>query len=144
MSTQRLFLISFIFVGIIILAGWGILRVQYYESAGQIFQHLSADSSKSPAVRLHRRSGRFILIDTEIFVRKNSRGRMVYNPLLLTEDRLLHLGEGGTHNNPWLAFQGLYLDYYSSFYCRRFKNCELQRFDREVQLAYEFWRENRP
>jgi len=135
--------VSLFLVGIIIFSGWGLLRIHWRQSGGHVF-YQPAQDKQNHAVRLHRREGRYILIDTEVLNRENSSGNTVFNPLLLGEEKLLRQGDGGVHDNPWLAFQGLYLDYYSSFYCRRFDRCNLGRFDREVRLAYDYWKENSP
>ncbi|MGM0380847.1 MAG: hypothetical protein ACQEP7_02575 [bacterium] len=144
MSTQRLFLISLLLVGVMILAVWGVIEVHRRQTDTRVLHSYSSGAAVSSAVRLHRRSGLFILIDTEIASREDSRGRVVYNPLVLSEEKILLLGDGGEKENTWLAFGGLYLDYYGKFYCRRFEKCNLKRFDREVQLAYEYWKENGP
>ena len=128
-------------VGIIIFSVWGVWRVHRRQGGGQIF-YIAEPSPGQPAIRLHRRQGRYILIDTEADSRETNRGRSVYNPLRMDREKLLSHGDGGEHRNPWLAFQTLYLDYYSVYYCRRFDRCEIERYDPEVRIAYDYWKES--
>ncbi len=65
-------------------------------------------------------------------------GEKLINPMVLTADELVDYGRRRGLYEKQLIFGKLYVEYYQSFYAERF-NRQFERFDLEVQAAYDYW-----
>ena len=125
---------------IALLAVFQIYRVQtdlsrpaeFYLNPGEI----------SHGVRLRQWGGQFVLVDTENR-QLQRRGEKLINPLVLSPTELLKYADHANSSNPWVIFANLYLNYYEEFYWEQFDR-KLNRFDREVSVAYEYWKAHPP
>jgi hypothetical protein len=107
-------------------------------SSRPVFVYNIQKKTPRKTVRLYKEGGITILIDTETRIRTNPWKERLINPFFLNERELLNRAEIETVN-PWSAFQKLYLLYYADFYEKRMDK-KISFFDREVNIAYKYWK----